>query len=447
MKIWKIVLIPLIILILVLPVAACSTTSSQPDTQKQLATVTRGDLMLKVNGSGKIAISNYANLSFGSGGKLAVLNVKEGDTVTKGTVLAKLDTASLEVALSQAQVALDQFKIAQTAANSALTAAQFNLDKTQAVSEIKDAITNAEWTIKAAQVSLDQARLSNDASAYNTMAAYINTAQLELYNQQKKLQTLLNQPTYAGVLTYNIFDQTYDRLTVEDVHLKELAVQSAQQTVDQAQHNIDQAQKNIDYVQKQLNDATITAPFDGIVAVLNYKQGDIIPSPTVSPQVIIYLVDNSNLEADINVDEMDVPSVQIGQRAIINVDAFPGTTLEGKVFSVSTVPNAQAAATGATVYTAKISFTVPQGMAIKAGMNSNAAIVTSQRNNVLLVPNQAIKTDGQGKNYVEMMNSEKMVDQTIVKGLSDSSKTEIVSGLKEGDKVMAPVTVGKWSIQ
>ena len=445
MKFWKIFLVPLTILVLFF--AGCSTAGNQADPQTQTTPVGRGNISLNVNGSGKIAISNDANLGFGSGGKLVTLNVKEGDTVTKGMVLAKLDTASLELALSQAQVGLDQAKIAQTAANTGLTAAQFNLDRTQAVSEIKDAITNAEWTIKAAQVSLDQAKASNDTTAINIMTAYIMSAQGELYNQQKKLQTLLNQPEYAGVLTYNIFGETYDRLTVEDVHLKELAVESAQQTVDQSQHNIDQAQKNIDYIQKQLNDATITAPFDGIVARLNYKQGDIIPPPTISPQVLIYLVDNNNLEADINIDEMDVPRVKAGQNASISIDAFPGTSLEGKVTSVATIPNAQAAAAGATVYVAKVSFLVPQGMAIKAGMSANASIMTSEANNVLIVPNQAIKTDSQGNNYVEMINGGNIVKQTVVKGMSDSSNTEIVSGLQQGDQVVAPVTTGKWSIQ
>ena len=141
MRIWRFILLPLIVFILVLPLTACRTASSQSVDSTQLIPVSRGDLILKVSGSGKIAISKDANLSFSSGGKLAVLNVKEGDVITKGTVLAKLDTASLELAASQAKVALDQAKIAQTAASTALTAAQFNLDKTQAVADIKDQIT------------------------------------------------------------------------------------------------------------------------------------------------------------------------------------------------------------------------------------------------------------------------------------------------------------------
>ena len=98
MKFWKILMIPsLVIVLLALPVAtACSSSAaSQQAPSLQQIPVVRGDLITKVNGSGKVAILNYANLSFGSGGKLVTLNVAEGDKVTKGKVLAQLDTASL----------------------------------------------------------------------------------------------------------------------------------------------------------------------------------------------------------------------------------------------------------------------------------------------------------------------------------------------------------------
>lgn len=101
MKAWKFILGPLIIL--VLSVTACSSAGNQSARPIQQTAVVRGDLTTNISGSGKIALVTDAKLSFGSAGKLEILNVKEGDKVTKGEVLAKLDTSALEVSLAQAK--------------------------------------------------------------------------------------------------------------------------------------------------------------------------------------------------------------------------------------------------------------------------------------------------------------------------------------------------------
>jgi RND family efflux transporter MFP subunit len=218
-------------------------------------------------------------------------------------------------------------------------------------------------------------------------------------------------------------------------------------TIRAAQLGMGKAQLALDKANADLENATITAPFDGVVANVYAKQGDIIPSPLASPQIIMYLVDTTDIEVDINIDEMDVPSVQAGERAIINIDALPGTTLNGTVTSVATAPNAQAVATGATIYVAKVNFTIPQGLATKVGMNVRVDIVTNEHKNVLLLPNDAIKKDNQGKSYVEIMNNRQVITKPVVIGLSNSTQTEIVSGLNEGDNVMTGITAGKWSLQ
>jgi HlyD family secretion protein len=472
MKAWKFIWGPLIIL--VMSVTACSSAANQAVRPVQQITAIRGDLTTNISGSGKISIVTDARLSFGSGGKLLTLNVKEGDKVTNGQVLAKQDTSALELALAQAKVAqdqtqvglaqakvaLDQANVAQIQANSALTAAQFNLDKIQAVGDIKDAITKLQQQITTAQVNMRQASATGDSAGANAMLQYTNDLQVELAKQNKRLATLLSGIEYTGAnaLTYDIYGQTYDRLVLQDIRMKALAIEAAQKVVDQSasgialvQKTIDQAndgialaQKNLDYIQKQINDATINAPFDGTVATLYYKQGDIIPSPVAAPQIVIYMVDTGNLEVAVNINELDSPAVQVGQNAIISLDAFPGTTLQGKVSAISVIPNAQAAAAGTTVYVAKVAFSVPQGLAVKTGMNASVNIISQVRKNVLLLPGEAIKQDRQGKTYVQVMNNQNITNQPVVTGAREGTNTEIVSGLKEGDKVVTGVA---WSLQ
>ena len=86
-------------------------------------------------------------------------------------------------------------------------------------------------------------------------------------------------------------------------------------------------------------------------------------------------------------------------------------------------------------------------MAVKIGMNTSVDIVTSEHKNTLLLPNQAIKKDNLGKNYVEVMNVQQVKMQPVVLGLQDDTRTEIVAGLKEGDKVVTNAIPGKWSLQ
>ena len=187
MKSLKIVAVSLILFILA-AAAGCSTGSAS-STPAQ-TTVTRGDINVKVSGTGKTSYAQYAQLAFGSTGKIASLNIKNGDAVTKDSVLAQLETANLELALSQAKVAesaakaavidaqmavtqtqigvtqaqqdVTQAESAQTQAEAALTAAQFNLDRIQAVGDIKDKLMKIQMTIAATEVNRKQANASGD---------------------------------------------------------------------------------------------------------------------------------------------------------------------------------------------------------------------------------------------------------------------------------------------
>jgi multidrug efflux pump subunit AcrA (membrane-fusion protein) len=356
----------------------------------------------KVTGNGVISVANYANLYFGSAGQIEKINVETGDSVKKGTVLAALDTISLEAALTQARVNLDQAQLAQAQAlvsldqarlsqiqaQSAFTTAQFNLDKTTAVRDIKDNITDAQWTIKATEVLLKQSMDVKDYSNADALRQNLTVYQTQLKRQQDKLAALLTKNEYLGsnALTYDILGQTYDRLTVEDVQMKELAVQAAQQVIDQtkngiafAQKNVDKsndgitlAQTNINLLQQQLLQATITAPFDGIIATVNQNEKDVVPAPAQSQKPIIYMVDLSTLQLNIAVNELDIPKVKVGQKATVSVDAFPNTKIEGKVSTILPLPTVRG---GIVDYTVTVTFAAPTTFNVMIGMQASASIV------------------------------------------------------------------------
>lgn len=327
MKSWGVIGIVLLCLALVGTVACAGGNG---EVSQQPVEVVRGDLTVTVSGSGNISVSNEKNLGFGSGGKIDEIYVDEGDKVSKGDILARLDTSTLELAIIQAKLARDEM--------------EYNLN------QLRDVIHASQDRIK----------------------------------------------------------------------LAESALEATERAVAEAQ--------------KQLDEAVITAPFDGVVASVNAKEGDIVPPPTMASQVTIYLIDLTSLELSAEVDEIDIADVKPGQRAIIEIDALPDTLLEGSVDSISSLPNFQA---GLVVYPVKIKFDVSADSGIKVGMSATADIVIQERSNVLLVPNRVITQDEQGNPVVEVVIDEEQTEmRVVVPGMSDGFQTEIIDGLKEGEMVI-----------
>ena len=332
-----------------------------------------------VFGSGTIKVETYANLYFGSAGQISTINVKQGDTVKKGTVLATLDTIDLEASLAQAKVSLNQAKLNQIQDNSNLTTAQFNLDKIQAVGELKNKILDIQTEIT---VVKENAKIASGDSSSTSLLTDLNT---ELDQKNTDLQKLLAKDEYSGVATYEIMiydaasktysmdGETYDQLVVEDIQMKQLAVELAQETVDKSQDSVDLAQKNLDVITDELNKATITAPFDGQVANVNQDAGDIISAPAALQKPVIYLIDPTSLQLVIGVNELDVPKVKIGQQASVSIKAYPDLKLEGKVSAISPVETLQGSVVN---YDVKIVFSVPANVDVKIGMNATATLTT-----------------------------------------------------------------------
>jgi macrolide-specific efflux system membrane fusion protein len=466
MRGWRVLTVLSFIIIIALVATACNPFGNQSQNQQQLVQVTKGDLIIKANGSGKVGVDLDATPSFSTGGKIIKLNVKEGDKVEKGAVLAQFETDNLELSLSQAklaeaqaQTAVVQAQVAQTQSQSAITqaetslaTAQFNLDRTQAVSDIKDEITKLQWKIQMAELRVQETLVISQHDAADYWSQQIVSYQKDLDKQNTKLTDLLDKDEYQGqgALTYNIMGQTYDRLTVEDVRMKQLQVKSAQQAVDEATQNLELAKQNIEQAQqsleqatkaagvaeKNLQDATVIAPVAGTAVRVDVKEGDILPASSISPSTPIYLIDLNSIQVAAQIDEIDIAGVKLGQKVIISLDSAPGIQYQGSVKSISMVPVANPQNSGVVVYEVKIGFANPPPPEVKPGMSATVDIVTVEHQGVLLISNRAIKEDNQGNSVVEVMVNQKIETRPVKIGISDGVNTEITSGLNQGDTVV-----------
>lgn len=181
----------------------------------------------------------------------------------------------------------------------------------------------------------------------------------------------------------------------------------------------------------------ITAPFDGVIAKISVKQSD-----SVSIGASIGTIITKNKVADITVNEVDAAKIVAGQKAILTFDAVDDLEITGVVQSIDLVGTVSQ---GVVNYNVKITFDV-QDERVKSGMSVSASIITNNKQDVIVVPNSAIKSNG-GIKYVELFSSkvatssiavainETPIQQQIETGLSNDTETEVVSGLIIGDRI------------
>jgi HlyD family secretion protein len=460
-------------LLLLLGTSACAA-GGQDTISQQPYTVARGDLILKVTGNGKIETSQEARLTFGSGGKVAEILAKEGDSVTTGEVLARLDTSPLELALNQSRMALTQAEVAQTQAQLARKTAENNLEDTRdSVDSLELALLNTQIARDAAQTALDSDITSVD---YYAIKAQLDKAQ-SWYDYVKRMTeeatsglddwllaldrakdnlsiaqanydnilsgfgssqiNLRKKQLQAAELSVTLAQKNIDDLG-RNIALQELQVASANQSVEQTQQSVDLAQQAVADAQRQLDEATITAPFDGVVAQVLAEEGDIIPTPSMAPQPVVRVINPDRLELLIDVDEIDIPLVTLGQAASVNVDALPAESFQGTVTSIYPVPTEQG---GVVLYRVRVNLENPGASGIKIGMSASADIVAQEHHDVLIVPSRAITRDDQGRSVVKVETDGKVEERVVEVGLDDGLRAEITSGLSEGETLIVEVKV------
>jgi RND family efflux transporter MFP subunit len=191
----------------------------------------------------------------------------------------------------------------------------------------------------------------------------------------------------------------------------------------------DEARINLDLAKEELNKAIIIAPFDGVVTDIDMKTGERISAAAQ----VISVVDPTNIEMNGAIDEIDVSSVELGQEAIITLDALPGKDVKGKVTFMSRAGTVQF---GVVSYKTIISMENPDEE-LRDGMSSTAEIIIERYDNVLLISNRAIRGTWD-KPSVEVVVDGQVEQREISLGSSDGIKSEVLSGLEEGEIVVFP---------
>ena len=416
----KWILIGLVILVAVLGgLKYAGVFGKKEGTKVTAEKVQRRTIIEIVNASGKIYPEIEVKVSPDISGEITELTVQEGDSVTKGQVVARIyaDIYSIQANLAASGVAQSQAQVA-----------------------------NSEASLEALKAQLDQSQ--------------------KTYNMQKQLFD-------DKVISRNEFN-----LSESNYKSAQANYNAAKQGIKGGMAAVQSAQSNLAKANKDLGRTAVVAPMNGVVSLLNVKKGErVVGSNLMSGTEILRIADMAKIEIRVDVSESDIPKVHLGDSAIVTVDAYSSRKFKGLVTQIASSNNGAASqsalantSTDVTNYKVYVRL-LPESYSdllnkgaypFRPGMSASADIQTKTHSNVLSVPINAVTTreinDSTKKNtagkdnetekavaledelevVVFVVDKEGLVKKlNVATAIQDINYIEITEGLKEGDNVIS----------
>jgi HlyD family secretion protein len=385
------VLISVSALVLIILVAVAATRGGAKIDPSKLAKVERGDLAKSVVATGKIQAITQVEVKSKASGIVQKLLVDYGDHVKQGQVLAELDRQEIQAQVNQQRASLEASEAAAQAATADLNHARVDAEGPD-VPMLKRTYEREQQMFKDGVASRQQL---DDAEKEYQLA----------YNKQ---------------------------------HLGQANTVVAQAKLQQATAQVSQSRALLAQMEEQYRYATIVSPIDGTVLSRDVEVGDAVSSILVlgsSATLIMTLGDTREVYVKGKVDESDIASVYLGQPARIKVESYKDRTFNGKVTKISPMGVEK---DNVTTFEVRVSIDNAKGE-LKSMMTANAEILLGEHKNILMVPEGALLYDKDRKASLEIPDpnareGKRKIPVTV--GISNGEKTELLSGLKEGDQVI-----------
>jgi HlyD family secretion protein len=357
----------------------------------KLATATMGDITQGVVATGRIEPLTKVEVKSKASGIVKKLYVDVGDRVHTGQVLAELDRDQLQ-------------------AN---------------VREVKAQLESARAALLAAKATYEQNRV--EARGPDVPFLKLDAGRAEkLYGEGLIPKSQRDSAEQAYQVALNKQQSAQGGVAVSRAKVEQAKAQVAV-----AEAALEQAEENLRY-------ATVTSPMDGLVLSRDVEVGDAVSSILVlgsQATLIMTLGDTSQVYLKGKVDEADIGKVYVGQPARISVESFKNRKFEGKVTKISPLGVEK---DNVTTFEVRVSIRNSTGE-LRANMSANAEIVEREKRNVLLIPESAIAYNAESHPFVEVPdpNADTGWRKVPVKlGISNGVKSEILAGLKPGEKVI-----------
>jgi len=284
-----------------------------------------------------------------------------------------------------------------------------------AYDQAQASVANAEISVRQAEIALAELKEPATAAEIQDMAAKVEQA-------SENLEDLRASPTAAEIASAE------SQLAQAEAKLDDLLRGPTEQDIAISEAQVEQARLSLQQAEKQLESAALVAPHDGVILQVNVGAGEWVGANAV----VAVLADLSALEIVAPLSELDVVSVEKGQMAMVQLDALPEARLQGQVVLVA--PAAQIAQ-GVANYPTTVQVDNPSGQ-VRPGMSANMYIITDRRQDVLVAPNRAVRAQGRAR-VVAVLKDGELEWVTVETGAYNDTMTEIVSGLEEGQEIVA----------
>jgi HlyD family secretion protein len=305
----------------------------QTGTTVNVEAVQKRDLQAVVSASGKIQPHNTVNISADTMGRVTNLAIEEGQRVTKGQFLLQIDPRNLSSAVNQTEASLG-----------------------------------------AARATMEQLRVQSESSKASLKVAEDSVA------RQRQLWK-------GGLTTKEALDNAENQLKMQQAQAN-----AADRQIEVQRSRMQQEQASLENAKYNLSKVRIESPIDGIVTRRNIEEGETVVIGTMNNAgtVLLTVADMSDIEAQVEVDETDIPNVSLGQKAKITIDAASGKSFSGHVVEIGNSP-IQATGTAASQATnflvkVKVDDQIPD---VRPGFTCTAEITTATRQQVISIPIQA----------------------------------------------------------
>jgi len=365
-----------------------TTEEPEPTPTPETIAVITCDVEQTVTAPGNLVNVNQAAVQMPATGRIAAVNVRVGDQVRAGQILAKLDdvtTSQAQLNLLEAQDELEKLQKRRTSLDYPRATDEF-------IKDLRRQIKAAKNTIKA----LDgEAKNAEDSLVRSQLMASLATAKEELKELEDRLSWYTSKPTESEFIAAD----------------SELAL----------------AQATYDAAKAVLESLQIKAPFDGIVFEASAETGQTYQAETA----LFTIGDPKALEVIANVTEEDYPLISTGQSVQVFFDARPEVTIQGKIERI--IPKRIEG--DRPLYNIYISLDeVPDGLA--GGMTSDTAITIAKHEGVLCLPRALVRASGGDTTTVRVWNGLEETTKEVTLGLRGDTYVEIISGLSEGEQVV-----------
>ncbi len=429
-----------------------------PPPDYEIYPVSVGDIASTVSTTGSIEPASEANLAFRGAGVVDEVYPQVGDSVQAGEILARLDTDELQLAMEQAELnkKLAEIRVTQTlqepeaidiaAAEAAIESARANVEAARA--SYQDLLRGptasqrqaGEATEKRAKVLLDAAqRAYNEIAHFPQAAMFPQAIQLEQATIDYEVAKANSQITLTSATAGQKASALAQITAGESAILQaEAALERLQRGVSQAdidilQAQVDQADIAVRQSQLALENTELAANIDGVVSSINIRANEIV-NPGL-PAIV--LTDTSDFHVELNIDEIDIAQLALGQPVLVSIDALDDVEMTGIVSKIDPVSGSGALPTANSIVTYRVTVDIdPNDVQLRPGLTAAVAITTDEARDVVVLPNRVIRLDRQtGQPYVEVLEEGIPQRVEVVIGLRNEQFSEILSGVEVGDEL------------